>query len=75
MRGRFLALAASLSMGAPVPPASASVIWVELCATGRSGARVPLPVHREGEKNGPAKACHAACASLGERRQRLRGRR
>ena len=73
MTGRLLALAASLSMGAPAP-ASGSTIWVELCAAGRPGARVPLPVHRDGEKNGPAKACHAACASLGERRQRLRGR-
>jgi len=73
MRSRLLALAASLSMGAPAP-ASASVIWVELCAASHPGARVPLPVHRDGEKNGPPKACHAACASLGERRQRLRGR-
>lgn len=73
MTGRLLALAAALSMGAPAP-ASASVIWVELCAAGRPGARVPLPVHRKGEKNGPTKACHAACANMVERRQRLRSR-
>ena len=72
MTGRLLALAAALLMGAPAS-ATGSVIWVELCAADRPGTRMPLPVHRD-EKDGPGKACHAACASLGERRQRLRGR-
>lgn len=73
MTGRVLALAAALSMGAPAS-ATGAVIWVELCAAGRPGTRMPLPVHRD-EKDGPGKACHAACASLADRRNQLRGRR
>jgi hypothetical protein len=58
-------------MGAPGLAAPASrLIWVELCDAGHAGARIPLPL-RPGD-GAPAKACHAACGTLADRRLNLR---
>lgn len=72
MWGRATGLAAALLMGTPglAAPAS-SLIWVELCDAGHPGVRIPLPLRRDGD-GGPAKACHAACGVLADRRLRAR---
>lgn len=72
MLRRATGLAAALLMGIPGPAAPASrIIWVELCDSGHPGARIPLPLRRDGD-GGPAKACHAACSVLSDRRLRAR---
>lgn len=76
MFARALAIAAALLTGAPASAGSGSAIWVELCAAGRPDARIPLPLHHDEEERDPAKACHATCTSLTDRRgQRTRDRR
>lgn len=72
MWGRAPGLAAALLMGTPglAAPAS-SVIWVELCDASHTGIRIPLPLRRD-RHDAPAKACHAACSILPDRRQMSR---
>lgn len=71
MWARSLAVAAALLMGAPGLAAQTSgrVVWIDLCDAAHPGGRIPLPL--DGDR-GPAKACHAACGLLGERRQIVR---
>lgn len=66
---RCLALLAALMIGAP---ASGRVIWIDLCDAAHPGRHIPLPLDRDGA---PAKACHAACAALADKRtaKRLTG--
>ena len=73
MWGRATGLAAALLMGTPglTAPASDRVIWIEVCDALHQGVRIPLPLRREGD-GAPAKACHAACSVLPDRRQMSR---
>jgi len=66
---RIAALAAASLMGTPglARAASAEVIWAGLCDAAHPGARIPIPLRRDGD-DAPAKPCHAACGVLGERR-------
>ncbi len=70
---RALALAAALLMGAPglAVPAAAEIVWIEICDPRHPGARIPLPL-RDDRDGAPAKACHAACGVLVDRRQAAR---
>ena len=72
MWGRAPGLAAALLMGTGIAaPASGKVIWIELCDPSHPGARIPLPLRRDGD-GAPAKACHAACSIPADRRQHVR---
>lgn len=62
MLARCLAVLAALMIGAPAP---GRVIWIDLCDAAHPGRHVPLPLDRDGA---PAKACHAACAALADKR-------
>ncbi len=70
-RGRSLALAAALLMGAPAmaAPGGVSVIWVELCDGVHPGRRIPLPLDPN-DGNRPGQACHAGCGAVPDRRAR-----
>lgn len=64
MPARCLAILAALMIGAPAS-ASGRVIWIDLCDAAHPGRHIPLPLDRDGA---PAKACHAACAALADKR-------
>jgi hypothetical protein len=66
-----LALAAALSIGLPIPAMAGSgdVLWVGMCDAAHPGTQIPIPLNRGGDQ-GPAKACHAACGTLPDRRAR-----
>lgn len=67
--GRTLFAAAALATGAPVPvQATGNIIWIEVCDPTHPGRKMPLPLDRDDPPAG--KACHAACASLPDRRAR-----
>ena len=68
---RMLGLAAALLLAAP-PPAMAGggpMLWVGLCDALHPGTLIPIPLDRDGDR-GPAKACHAGCPILSDRRAR-----
>jgi len=68
--GQALAMTAALLMAAPPPAAQGGrVIWVGLCDAAHSGALVPIPLNRDKDQ-APAKACHAACGTMPDRRTR-----
>ena len=63
------ALAAALLMAAPIPEAAdGRVIWVGLCDATHPGTQLPIPLDRGG--GAPAKACHAGCPMLPDRRSK-----
>ena len=64
---RILALAAGLLMGMPHPAGAGTVIWVGMCDAAHSDRQVPIPFNRGGDQ-GPAKACHAGCGTIPDRR-------
>lgn len=62
-------MAAALLTGAPALAAGRpDVIWVDLCDAAHPGRRIPLPLRRDGERDGPLAACHAVCAVMPDRR-------
>lgn len=72
MKGsRLLILAACLTLAMPQPVVAGTggVLWVSLCDAAHPGTLVPIPLDRDGDR-GPAKACHAGCAMLPDRRAR-----